>query len=365
MNISILTNMVAPYRVPFFDALARQEGVTRLRVLTCVEREIDREWKVENRAGYAVRQLSGFTLNLKKGADARRIVHLRLGIFWELIRHRPDRLVIGDASWTSFLAVLSCLTLGIRYVVWNEITTTSKVSTGIVSRLRQRMYRHAQSCIASCQMAKTFLINNGVDEESISIVNNAVDNDFFLEKKRELEPSRVKIRKGLNIDEDTFCFIYVGQLISRKRVVETVELLSKVRQERKIHLLVAGSGPLESEMAKVAEENGFSDINFLGFTDPDRLCELYVASDGLILLSDDEPWGMVINEILLFGKPFFASESVAAAIELKNINSKSSVVDFDGISPEIIFDFLSNDDDKSYSVVSPSAMSKELLNSLK
>ncbi|XKE47227.1 glycosyltransferase [Halomonas organivorans] len=365
MKISILTNMVAPYRVPFFDALAQEPDVSRLRVLTCVDREVDRQWEVEHRGDYEVRKLSGVTLNLNKGSDAKRILHFRLGIFWELIRHRPDRLVIGDASWTSFLAAFASRALGIPYIVWNEITTTSKVSTGIVSRFRKRMYRHAQSCIASCQMAKTFLINNGVDKENINIVNNAVDNEFFLNKKRELEPNREKLRASLGVDQDAFCFIYVGQLISRKRVIETVELLSKVRHERKIHLLVVGSGPLESEMAKVAKENGFYDINFLGFTDPDRLCELYVASDGLILLSDDEPWGMVINEILLFGKPFFASESVAAAIELKNINSNSSVVDFYGINPKCIFDFLKNDDVKSYSVVSPSVMSKELLNSLR
>ncbi len=113
-KLSILTNMVAPYRVPFFKALAADPTLHSLRVLTCVEREVDRQWQVENETGYTVKVLPGFTLNLKRGTDAMRILHFRIGIFWELLRHRPDTLVIGDASWTSFLAALACRMYGVR-----------------------------------------------------------------------------------------------------------------------------------------------------------------------------------------------------------------------------------------------------------
>jgi len=111
----------------------------------------------------------------------------------------------------------------------------------------------------------------------------------------------------------------VGQLISRKRVVETVELLAQVAKERPIHLLVAGTGPLESEMRTCAKNHNFTSITFCGYTKPERLSQLYVSSDGLILLSEDEPWGMVVNESVIFGKKFIATDSVAAAVEFKKI----------------------------------------------
>ncbi|CBL44189.1 probable glycosyl transferase, group 1 [gamma proteobacterium HdN1] len=317
-KLSILTNMVAPYRVPFFKALAADPTVQSLRVLTCVEREVDRQWQVEKEAGYSVNVLPGFTLNLRRGTDAMRILHFRIGIFWELLRHRPDTLVIGDASWTSFLAALACRVYGIRYVVWNEITTSSQVSKGLVARIRRWMYRGAHQLIASCGMAKDFLLQNGVPAEKIHIVLNAVDNDYFLQQRALWEPQRDALRAELGVAPDAFCFIYVGQLISRKRVVETVELLAQVAPEQPVHLLIAGTGPLEGAMRSAAARHEFQAITFCGYAEPARLSQLYVAADALILLSEDEPWGMVVNECLLFGNGYFTSTSVAAGVELQS-----------------------------------------------
>ena len=318
MHLSILTNMVAPYRVPFFKALVADPSVQSLRVLTCVEREVDRQWQVEKEAGYTVNVLPGFTLNLRRGTDAIRIIHFRIGIVWELLRHRPDTLVIGDASWTSFLAALACRMYGVRYVVWNEITTSSQVSKGLVARMRRWMYRGAHQMIASCGMAKNFLQQNAVPAEKIHIMLNAVDNDYFLQQRVIWEPQRDVLRAELGVAPDAFCFIYVGQLISRKRVVETVELIAQVAPEQPVHLLVVGSGPLEEVMRNAAARYRFQAITFCGYAEPKRLSQLYVAADALILLSEDEPWGMVVNEALLFGKSYITTESVAAGKELSS-----------------------------------------------
>lgn len=327
LKISLLTNMVTPYRVPFFKEMSSDKKITRFRVLTCVDKECDREWSVNKKQDYQVKRLSGFTLNFKSGKDARRIIHLRFGILLELLLHRPDKLIIGDASWTSFIAVFACQLLRIPYVVWNEITTTSKVSQGVVAKLRKYMYGHASHLIASCKMAKDYLLLCGVKESKISVVNNAVDNEFFLNHKKELEPQRSAIRARLGIDPDAFCFIYVGQLISRKRVLETLELVAKSNQHIKLHFIVAGTGPLESMMRKKASELKFDDINFCGFVQDKSLSELYVAADSLILLSEDEPWGMVVNEGILFSCCVFASNSVAAAMEYSSLDQVKIIND--------------------------------------
>lgn len=317
-KLAILTNMVAPYRVSFFNALSQSEAVDELTILTCVDREIDRKWKVESSDRFKIKRLSGITLNLKNGADAKRILHFKFGIFLYLMLNRPGKLIIGDASWTSYMAVLACKLFFIEYLVWSEITTSSKVSNGLTAKLRRWMYRSAEKIIASCEMAKDFLLLNGVESTKISIVNNAVDNDFYLRQKEINKPKRKSLRSELKVAEDAFCFIYVGQLISRKRVLETVSLLADASKERSIHLIVAGSGPLEDEMKILAVDKKFDAVSFCGYTDPKRLCQLYTASDGLILLSVDEPWGMVVNEALLMGIPYFVSDSVAAGVELKN-----------------------------------------------
>lgn len=356
--------MVPPYRVPFFKALAADSTVQSLRVLTCVEREVDRQWQVEKETGYTVNVLPGFTLNLRRGTDAMRILHFRIGIFWELLRHRPDTLVIGDASWTSFLAALACRMYGVRYVVWNEITTSSQVSQGLVARMRRWMYRGAHQLIASCGMAKDYLLQNGVPSEKIHIVLNAVDNDYFLRQRAIWEPQRDALRAELGVAPDAFCFIYVGQLISRKRVVETVELLAQVAPEQPIHLLVAGTGPLEEAMRSTATRHGFQTITFCGYAEPARLSQLYVAADALILLSKDEPWGMVVNEALVFGKTYITTDSVAAGKELSSSLCHISV-SFEKVNRHLVKEFMQRNKSDTYRSIpistSSSSMAKSLL----
>ncbi|AWB66755.1 hypothetical protein C2869_10105 [Saccharobesus litoralis] len=362
-KVAILTNMVAPYRVPFFKELAKWEQIKKLDILTCVEREVDRQWQVENDNSYRTICLSGVTLNLAKGKDAKRILHFRFGIITYLLFKRPDLLIIGDASWTSFIAAFFCRLFFINYFVWNEITTTSKVSAGLVANLRHWMYKGAKHIIASCSMAKDYLLNNAVPNEKISIVNNAVDNDFYLQQKAKWLPQRAKLRKALGIEEDSFCFIYVGQLISRKRVIETVELLAQVNKQTKVHLIVAGTGILENEMKDTAAEVKFSNISFCGYANPARLCQLYTASDALILLSEDEPWGMVVNECLLMGKPYIVSDSVAAGKEF--LRRGCLIVDYNFLSLTQVMGFIENCQSvHDSSVLTPKDMSYEFLKKL-
>lgn len=338
-KVAILTNMVAPYRVPFFKELAKREQVKKLDILTCVEREVDRQWQVENDNSYRTICLSGFTLNLAKGKDAKRILHFRFGIIGYLLFKRPDLLIIGDASWTSFIAAFFCRLFFVNYFVWNEITTTSKVSSGLVASLRRWMYKGAKHIVASCSMAKDYLLNNAVPSEKISIVNNAVDNDFYLQQKAKWLPQRSKFRTELGIEDDSFCFIYVGQLISRKRVIETVELLAQVNNQKKVHLIVAGTGAIENEMKNKAAAMNFTNISFCGYANPERLCQLYTASDALILLSEDEPWGMVVNEALLMERPFLVTDSVAAGVELDSLINNNLVIKYNSnfslITPKV------------------------------
>lgn len=323
MKLSLLTNQIAPYRIPFLRELAKLQQVKALRVLTCVSREIDREWQVERKSfNFREVPLSGYTLNLQKDSDSRRILHFRFGIVWELLRHRPDRLIIGDASWTTFIAVACALLLQIPYTIWNEITTSSKVSAGPVAQLRRLCYRHAHTLVASCGAARDFLIQQRANPKRIKIVWNAIDNEYFLEQRRKWEPQRESLRAELNIPANAYCFIFVGQLIQRKRILETIQLLHDAQNDspRPIHLIIAGSGPLEEKARSLANSLGFaSHLHFTGFTKPDRLSQLYIAADRLILLSDDEPWGMVVNEALLFDKPFVCSQHVGAAREFKSI----------------------------------------------
>jgi glycosyltransferase involved in cell wall biosynthesis len=57
-------------------------------------------------------------------------------------------------------------------------------------------------------------------------------------------------------------------------------------------------------------------IRFLGFKNQSELPQLYAASDVMVLPSENEPWGLVINEAMAAGLPVVVTNAVGAAPDL-------------------------------------------------
>lgn len=315
MHIAIVTNMLAPYREPLFRALAARPEVSRLTVLVCVDKERDREWTVTANPGFDVVRVWGVSLQQAMPGNRLRVVHLRFGVMPWLAAHRPDHVLIGDASWTSYLAAFACRTLKIPYRVWSEITPASKVSEGPSARLRRWLYRGARGCIAASGEAARFLRAQGVSDSCIRQATNAVDVHRLQGAAAKWRPQSAAVRLALGVPADALVILYVGQFIPRKRVQETITLLDHAAARHAVHLVLAGSGPLETALREQAAACQRLTSTFTGFQEGDALWRLFGAAHALILLSDDEPWGMVISEAIAFQLPFFSVSTVAAAVE--------------------------------------------------
>jgi len=327
--------MVAPYRVPVFERMAARPDLD-LSVLVCVDREADREWRLDTRGrAFAVHRLRGPTLNFKdRSGEIARILHLKLSVVGWLHRQRPEVAVLGDASWTSYLAAWSCRRLGIPYVWWSEILPTTGISAGPVQRIRRRSILGARGWLASGRLATRFLVEQGVPAERVRCALNSVDTDLYCRLREEWHEQREPLRRRCGIPQDGFALLYVGKLIPRKRVLELLRAAAAVDAAvRPIHLLMAGSGPLRRALQSEAARLGYSRLTLPGFLQPEELAPYYTAADGLALPSDDEPWGMVVNEALLFGKPVLASDRVGAAADL--IDERTGVV-IDDVTTERI-----------------------------
>jgi glycosyltransferase involved in cell wall biosynthesis len=82
-------------------------------------------------------------------------------------------------------------------------------------------------------------------------------------------------------------------------------------------LVYAGTGPLRADLEAEARELGVSgQVHFLGFVNQSQLPRVYRASDLLVLPSEYEPFGVVVNEAMLCGCAVAASDRVGAAYDL-------------------------------------------------
>ena len=143
---------------------------------------------------------------------------------------------------------------------------------------------------------------------------HCVDNDWFCQRATDEARNRVRTRCG--IPDKTPVLLFAGKLIPRKRPHDVIAAASECRSRGvKVEIMIAGSGELEPQIRDQARELGVP-THMLGFCNQSQMPEAYAASDMLILPSEWETWGLVVNEALACGKPFIISETCACAPEL-------------------------------------------------
>lgn len=129
--------------------------------------------------------------------------------------------------------------------------------------------------------------------------------------------ARASLRERLGIAESSYVFLFAGKLVPFKRPLDIVHAISIARAKgTDCRLMVAGSGPLEEELIKLATELEVP-ADLLGFQNQTHMPTAYAAADVLVLPSDSrETWGLVANEALASGLPIIVSNEVGCAPDL-------------------------------------------------
>lgn len=104
-------------------------------------------------------------------------------------------------------------------------------------------------------------------------------------------------------------FVYAGRLVDSKfgKLLQAFNQLNETERNG-WKLIVAGDGPLKEHPS--FSSNG---IDYRGFLQPEQLKELVKEAGVFCLLSDEEPWGTVIEEFAHAGLPLLLSVNCGAA----------------------------------------------------
>ena len=80
-------------------------------------------------------------------------------------------------------------------------------------------------------------------------------------------------------------------------------------------LLVVGDGALRANCEEFASRERLN-VKFVGFLNQTQIPDAYSIADCLILPSERETWGMVVNEAMACGTPAIVSDQVGCAPDL-------------------------------------------------
>ncbi|MGH7125246.1 MAG: glycosyltransferase, partial [Stellaceae bacterium] len=110
-------------------------------------------------------------------------------------------------------------------------------------------------------------------------------------------------------------FSIVARLVPKKNIAVALDAYARYcgaegASARALH--ICGSGVLEPELRRQAQELGLTRAVFHGFLQAPEIARVLASTLALILPSTEEQWGLVINEALAMGVPVLCSDNVGA-----------------------------------------------------
>lgn len=190
------------------------------------------------------------------------------------------------------------------------------------------MYQHVASIVLVPSTAtKRFIESLGVHDDRIVFSHYTVDNDYF-ERAAALVDRNV-VRRNWAIPPEGFAVLFCAKLVPWKRPQDLLAAFALAQNKVSAapsYLVFVGEGSLrcrlEEDARKLRVENR---VRFLGFVNQSKLPEVYRAADVLVLPSEHEPWGLVVNEAMVCGLPVVVSDRVGAGLDLVSPGTTGAV----------------------------------------
>lgn len=304
-RLVIITEIIAPYRIPVFNALAARPEID-LHVLFLSETDPSlRQWDVykqEIRFAYDVlpslrRRLGKYNLLLNFGVAA------------ALQRLRPEVILCGGYSYlAAWQAAYWAKREGIPFLLWVESTAVDRRGEHfVVEALKRNFLRRCAGFVVPGRSSRQYLEQLGVAAPLIFTAPNAIDIDGYRRRACDARVRGDALRQELGLPDRYF--LNVGRLVEVKGVFDLLEAYAKLeaRLRTEVGLVFVGDGAAKKELMTRAQQISVGRIEFRGFLQRDQLPAFYAFADALVFPTHTDPWGFVVNEAMACGVPVIAS----------------------------------------------------------
>jgi glycosyltransferase involved in cell wall biosynthesis len=298
LRLSLVSNELPPYRIPFFEALDGMPGVT-LQALFCTRREPNRHWEIP--ALHFGHQFLRERIITIKG----RYIHNNPGVVAALHGFSPDVIITGGFNPTHLYAFAFAVARRIPHVAMTDGTVRSEKGLGRWHKaVRRLVYARSSAFVAASNGGMQLHQGYGVAGDACFRSCLCVDNDKFA-------PS-FEVRREVD-------FLFCGRIEAVKNPLFAFEvaLATARRLGRSTSIMFVGAGPQEAELRELAARHaGLVETRFHGFTSHQELPRIYQAARLFLFPTSWDPWGVVANEACAAGLPVLVTPEAGVAGEL-------------------------------------------------
>ena len=306
MTIAFVHNQALPYRHFLFEALAAQ---------------FDIDWFFFNQQPGDIPPVLNATLlrgyRVPKASDLWLVPGLG-----RRLRGKPYHLIVGGdlGAYNTAVAYRAAKAAGVPFIPWiiewNHILHPRR-------RLRQgfedRLIRDSAALIAPGIRHEQYLLGRGARPGQVVRIPNIVD--FAAHPLDEAHPLVETLRA---YKAEAPLVVSIGRHVAFKGHGQLLRAQAQLEAENPTaapHTVIAGDGPLLEANRRLTGKLGLRRLHFIDhFVNAATKHVLYHLADVFTLTSTRirafEPWGLVCNEALAYGKPMVVSDAVGAAGEV-------------------------------------------------
>jgi glycosyltransferase involved in cell wall biosynthesis len=244
------------------------------------------------------------------------------GVWTEIRSGRHDAVWLhGYAYAADVLAFLAAKSRGLP-VFYRSETHLGLQRSGWKRRLRDWVLstaaRFVDAFLAIGTANRDYYRALGVPEHKIFDVPYTVDNDRFMASAKLNAAERQTVRQKFGLPPGRPVVLFASKLVTRKHPDHLVHVMARLRDEGvEASLLFVGSGEMEPALRSlVVHYNLDRSVFFGGFVNQAELPRVYAASDVFVLPAENEPWGLIVNEVLCAGVPVIVAHEVGCVPDL-------------------------------------------------
>jgi glycosyltransferase involved in cell wall biosynthesis len=313
-RVAIVTEIIAPYRIPVFNALAQHDAIDPHVIFLADTDPHLREWRVQkDQIQFSYEVLPGWR---------RRVAGYNLLLNWgvarSLRRNSPEAVICGGYNYVaSWQAARWSERNRIPFLLWSESTLADhrRGYYGIES-LKRYFLQKCQACVVAGQSSFDYLADLCVPKHAIHTAPDAVNNQFFEDRARAARNRAAEHRLCRNLPARYF--LYAGRLVREKGVFDLLEAYASLAPDLRseIGLAFAGSGVASAELKRRSARIVPGRVHFAGFLDADDLATTYALADVLVLPTYTDTWGLVVNEAMACSLPVITTSVAGCAVDL-------------------------------------------------
>lgn len=327
IRIAVINSHPIQYFAPLYAYLNHDKGL-ELTALYCsdvgVRGEVDPgfrqilKWDVDLLSGYRA-------VFLGKRASKRfpcGFWSLIVPEIWSEIRSgRYDAVWLHGYNYAAYLiAFLASKSKGLPVFLRGE-THLDLSRSGWKQRAHRfflsRAFRFVDAFLAIGSANREYYLAMGVPDRKIFHVPYTVDNDRFIAAASLVQKERDAVRIRFGMPSDKPVVLYASKFMRRKHPDDLIRAAALLRDRGyDFSVLMIGSGEMDAELRLLVEDLKLTNVVFGGFINQAELPRVYAASDVFVLPSENEPWGLIVNEVMCAGLPVIVSQKVGCVPDL-------------------------------------------------